>query len=186
MILIGLLLGKFMQDYGHFHFFEDPDEFAELNSAILNLILLPIIIFASGWAIRRQDFYSQFPYILLFAMGGVALSTVVIACLINFTGALELHSVTRWRTAFAYASLISATDPVATLSTYSKLKVDPLLNILVFGESIINDAVAIVLFNVFNGDEFMVSPNGEEVTGMNLVYNIVTGVMKIFVGSTLM
>ena len=36
-------------------------------------------------------------------------------------------------------------DPVATLAIFQALDVDPVLNMLVFGESILNDAVAIVL-----------------------------------------
>jgi solute carrier family 9 (sodium/hydrogen exchanger), member 8 len=43
-------------------------------------------------------------------------------------------------------ALISATDPVATLSMFSEMDVPPLLYHLVFGESVLNDAVAIVLF----------------------------------------
>ena len=46
---------------------------------------------------------------------------------------------------FAFGSLISAVDPVATLAIFHALNVDPTLNMLVFGESILNDAVAIVL-----------------------------------------
>ena len=57
------------------------------------------------------------------------------------------------RTAYAYASLISSTDPVATLATFGAMNVDPLLYILVFGESQINDAVAITLFESINGNE---------------------------------
>lgn len=186
VIMIGVILGIFMKMKAHFDFFEDPDAWADINSAILNLILLPIIIFASGWAIRRQDFFSQFPYILMFAMAGVGLSTVVIGCLIYFTGSMDLHSVTQWRTAFAYACLISATDPVATLSTYAKLKVDPLLNIMVFGESIINDAVAIVLFNVLNADDYMVNTSGEPLAGVKLLGSILWGIIKIFCTSMLL
>jgi sodium/hydrogen exchanger 8 len=51
-----------------------------------------------------------------------------------------------------FAALISAVDPVATLVTYKALAVEPLLNIMVFGESTINDAVAVVLFNIINED----------------------------------
>ncbi len=36
-------------------------------------------------------------------------------------------------------------DPVATLAIFHALDIDPILNMLVFGESILNDAVAIVL-----------------------------------------
>jgi len=45
-----------------------------------------------------------------------------------------------------YGSAISATDPVATLAIFSALRVNPTLYYLVFGESVVNDAVAIVLF----------------------------------------
>lgn len=51
--------------------------------------------------------------------------------------------------ALAYGSLISAVDPVATIAIFNAMKVDPVLNMLVFGESILNDAVAIVLSNLF-------------------------------------
>lgn len=46
-------------------------------------------------------------------------------------------------------SLISATDPVATLSVFSEMDAPPLLYNLVFGESILNDAVSIILFRAF-------------------------------------
>ena len=52
-----------------------------------------------------------------------------------------------------FGSLISAVDTVATLSILGnpELKCDPLLYSLVFGESVLNDAVAIVLFKTFQG-----------------------------------
>lgn len=47
-----------------------------------------------------------------------------------------------------FGALISAVDPVATLSIMGspELKTNKLLYSLVFGESVLNDAVAIVLF----------------------------------------
>lgn len=47
-----------------------------------------------------------------------------------------------------FGALISATDPVATLSIMgsSELRVNPLVYSLIFGESVLNDAIAIVLF----------------------------------------
>ena len=55
--------------------------------------------------------------------------------------------------ALMYGSLISAVDTVATLSILGnpELNCDPLLYSLVFGESVLNDAVAIVLFKTFQG-----------------------------------
>ena len=46
---------------------------------------------------------------------------------------------------FAFGSLISAVDPVATLAIFQAIDTDPVLYMLVFGESVLNDAVAIVL-----------------------------------------
>ena len=44
-----------------------------------------------------------------------------------------------------FGSIVSATDPVTTLAIFTDLNVDPLMNSLVLGESLLNDAVAIVL-----------------------------------------
>lgn len=183
IILIGVVLGYFLKYKAEWEWFAGEESYTEVMTGILNLVLLPILMFASGWSIRRQDFFSQFPYILLFAVVGVGLSTIVVAGLIYLTGTMKLHGVTTGRTAFAYAALISATDPVATLSTYTKLKVDPLLNILVFGESVINDAVAIVLFDVFNSDHFMLNTRGEHLTGLELLASVCWGVAKKFLTS---
>ena len=48
--------------------------------------------------------------------------------------------------AFAFGSFISATDPVAVLSIFKEISVNKTLYTLVFGESILNDAVSLILF----------------------------------------
>ena len=53
--------------------------------------------------------------------------------------------ITIWE-CLAFAALICAVDPVATLATFSALNVDPDLEVLVFGEALLNDAVAIVSY----------------------------------------
>ena len=58
---------------------------------------------------------------------------------LNLTYALNAQE------SFAFGSLVSAVDPVATLAIFNAMDVDPILYMLVFGESILNDAVAIVL-----------------------------------------
>jgi len=49
--------------------------------------------------------------------------------------------------AFFFGALLSATDPVTVLAIFKELGVDPDLYANVFGESVLNDAVAIVLFD---------------------------------------
>ena len=48
-----------------------------------------------------------------------------------------------------FSSLISSTDPIATLAILKAVKAKPPLYDLIFGESALNDALSIVLFNIF-------------------------------------
>lgn len=48
--------------------------------------------------------------------------------------------------AMSVGATLSATDPVTILAIFNTYKVDPKLYTIIFGESILNDAVAIVLF----------------------------------------
>lgn len=46
----------------------------------------------------------------------------------------------------AFSSLISATDPVSVLSIFKEIGADINLYSLIFGESIFNDAIGIVMY----------------------------------------
>lgn len=58
-----------------------------------------------------------------------------------------------------FGSLISATDPVTVLAIFHDLHVDVDLYALVFGESVMNDAVAIVLYGAI--DQYEQNTSGE-------------------------
>eukprot|EP00929_Paragymnodinium_shiwhaense_P006104 TRINITY_DN10893_c0_g1_i3.p1 TRINITY_DN10893_c0_g1~~TRINITY_DN10893_c0_g1_i3.p1 ORF type:complete len:554 (-),score=86.94 TRINITY_DN10893_c0_g1_i3:502-2163(-) len=162
----------------HWGFAINLEEESIINELTLNLVLLPIIIFEAGWSLKHTDFTGQLPYILLFAIFGTLISTAVVGGLLLQT--CGFHGICEPRVAFAYAALISAVDPVATLATYAHLNVEPLLNTLVFGESVINDAVAIVLFRTLN------SPTSEEwqaMTESELTLEVFRGVILLLGGS---
>lgn len=123
------------------------------SATFLNLFLLPIIIFESGWTLNHLNFLSQLEYICIFAVVGTLVSFFFVGLAGYYLGQQGIIVITGLREHLVFAALISAVDPVATLSTFSKLGLDhtqPLLHTMIFGESVINDAVAIVLFHTIN------------------------------------
>ena len=58
------------------------------------------------------------------------------------------------REACGFGSLISATDPVSVLAIFKELDADPNLYAIVFGESIFNDAIAIVMYDTVKNLKF--------------------------------
>ena len=109
------------------------------------LVLLPPIIFESGYNLHKGNFFTNIGSILLFAIVGTAISALIVGGGIYVLGLADVVYRLNFVESFAFGSLISAVDPVATLAIFQALDVEPVLNMLVFGESILNDAVAIVL-----------------------------------------
>lgn len=109
------------------------------------LILLPPIIFESGYNLHKGNFFQNIGSILVFAIFGTTISAFIIGFGIYFLGIADVVYQLSFVESFAFGSLISAVDPVATVAIFHALNVDPVLNMLVFGESILNDAIAIVL-----------------------------------------
>lgn len=109
------------------------------------LVLLPPIIFESGYNLHKGNFFQNIGSILVFAIVGTTISALVIGAGIYILGVADVAYRLNFSESFAFGSLISAVDPVATVAIFHVLDVDPVLNMLVFGESILNDAISIVL-----------------------------------------
>ncbi|MEL7155583.1 MAG: cation:proton antiporter, partial [Actinomycetota bacterium] len=108
---------------------------------ILALLVPPLLFEATlhlPWAKLRADLVP----ILLLALVGTAVGTLGLGALVHY--ALDIP----WAAAFAFGALISATDPVAVIAFFKSLGTPKRLSVLVEGESLFNDAVAVVAFTL--------------------------------------
>ncbi|KAK1796664.1 hypothetical protein P4O66_009681 [Electrophorus voltai] len=113
-------------------------------------ILLPPIIFHAGYSLKKRHFFRNLGSIITYAFLGTAISCFVIGNLMY--GVVKLmQAVGQLTDKFYYTdclffgAIISATDPVTVLAIFNELHADVDLYALLFGESVMNDAVAIVL-----------------------------------------
>lgn len=120
------------------------------DSPVLFNVLLPPIIFKSGYEIQGLFFWANVDKILWLAFAGTLVSSVVVGYILYACRGVLGWDDVQLSEFLSFGALISATDPVTTLAIFEQLRVDPHLFNVVFGESVLNDAVAIVLFRIFS------------------------------------
>ncbi|XP_054164933.1 sodium/hydrogen exchanger 8-like [Oppia nitens] len=144
VVFLGAAIGLVMKLISNQHLGDWKKE-ETLNPTMFFLVLLPPIIYESGYNLHKGNFFQNIGSILVFAIIGTSISAFVIGGGVYILGLADVAYKMTFTESFAFGSLISAVDPVATLAIFHALDLDPILNMLVFGESILNDAVSIVL-----------------------------------------
>ncbi|KAL4254702.1 Sodium/hydrogen exchanger [Abortiporus biennis] len=123
-------------------------------------LLLPPIILNSGYELKQENFFRNFGSILTFAFLGTFISAVGVGVLVYIYSFLGLESLNvSLIECLIFGSTLSATDPVTILAIFNQYKVDPKLYTVIFGESLLNDAVSIVMYETlsqFHGTEIAV------------------------------
>lgn len=110
-------------------------------------LLLPPIILASGYELHQANFFRNIGSILTFAFAGTFISALVLGLILWLWTRIPLDGLSiSFVEAFSVGATLSATDPVTILAIFNFYKVEPKLYTVIFGESILNDAIAIVLF----------------------------------------
>ncbi|KAG0331659.1 monovalent cation:H+ antiporter, CPA1 (nhx1) [Podila humilis] len=121
-------------------------------------LLLPPIILNSGYEMKQARFFRNLGTILTFAFVGTFISALVVGVLVYLLSLTGLESLQlSFLDSMIFGSVLSATDPVTILAIFNQLKVDPKLYSVIFGESILNDAVSIVMFETlkkYRGEDF--------------------------------
>lgn len=96
---------------------------------------------------NQGNFFRHIGTILTFAFAGTFISAVVLGVILFVWTRIPLDGFKiNFVEAMSVGATLSATDPVTILAIFNTYKVEPKLYTLIFGESILNDAIAIVLF----------------------------------------
>ncbi|KAI6221429.1 Sodium/hydrogen exchanger [Aphelenchoides fujianensis] len=154
LILLGVLLGLF------FFWFsktgsssQEAVQFLEFDSKVFFFFLLPPIILESAYSLNDSAFTNNLGTIVIYAVVGTICNIAVVGGSlilldgIGFFGRLGMSSLD----CLLFASLIAAVDPVAVLAIFKELGVNKTLYFMVFGESLLNDAVTVVTCEALDG-----------------------------------
>ncbi|XP_035399687.1 sodium/hydrogen exchanger 5 isoform X4 [Cygnus atratus] len=125
----------------------------QLEPNMFFLFLLPPIVLDSGYFMPSRLFFDNIGAILTYAVVGTlwnSFTTGTALWGLHQAGLMDPGVEAGLMDFLLFGSLISAVDPVAVLAVFEEVHVNETLFIIVFGESLLNDAVTVVLYKVFN------------------------------------
>ncbi|VEN49645.1 unnamed protein product [Callosobruchus maculatus] len=144
LIFVGLLIGVVLVHM------TDSVHVSPLTPDTFFFYMLPPIILDAGYFMPNRLFFDHLGTILLFAVIGTIFNALTIGASLWAVGLTGLFACdTPLLDMFLFGSLISAVDPVAVLAVFEEIQVNEILYIVVFGESLLNDAVTVVLYHLF-------------------------------------
>uniref|UniRef100_A0A6G3MDT3 Sodium/hydrogen exchanger n=1 Tax=Henneguya salminicola TaxID=69463 RepID=A0A6G3MDT3_HENSL len=151
LIILGFIIGAIIK-------FGKVTERTFFNAPIFFFILLPPIVLDAGYFTNTSAFFDNFWTIISFAINGTLFNALIVGTLM--VACRSLYTITpqiTWLEGLLFGAIISAVDPVAVLAVFDELHVNEMLYIIVFGESILNDAVTVVLYGLF--EQFLGMPS---------------------------
>jgi CPA1 family monovalent cation:H+ antiporter len=113
---------------------------------LIFFVVLPLLIFVASWRIEFEQFRRWFWICLLLATLGLLISAGVTAAGVYF--AIDHPVGFPWLAAMLVGVMLAATDPVSVSEQLKQANAPESLQTLFEGESLLNDAAAIVIFGV--------------------------------------
>ncbi|KPK08784.1 MAG: hypothetical protein AMJ64_02310 [Betaproteobacteria bacterium SG8_39] len=138
LVVVGMLLGGLARKVDVLA----PLLAFRLTPDLVLYVFLPVLIFESAFNLNARQLIKDLAPILVLAVLALLVSTAIIGLGLWAVAGVGLVS------ALLFGALISATDPVAVVALFRELGVSQRLTVLVEGESLLNDATAIVLFKI--------------------------------------
>jgi len=111
-------------------------------------ILLPPIIFEAALSVSKFEFKRRRGAIFMFSVFGTVISTFSSGLMVHYLSKVSNSYTIPMLDSLVFGALISSIDPVAILSVLTSLNLDQkdTIFILIFGESLLNDGIAITVF----------------------------------------
>lgn len=137
LVLLGIVGGALLRGQAPF-----PIDLRSDFAGIVLYIFLPPLIFESAFHLDFGQLRRDLGAVVALATFGLVLSALLVGAGFCWTLGIPLVA------ALLFGALISATDPVAVVALFHEMGAPRRLSTLVEGESLMNDATAIVLFRV--------------------------------------
>jgi len=159
LICLGLIVGGIIysvrDDMNHNDFLSLAEHLFTPHTFFI--IILPPIVLEAGYFMPKDAFFNNIGTILTYAVIGTLFNSFATGLSLwgvykaeLMPGLDEVHEQPLGlMECLLFGSIISAVDPVAVIAVFEEIHVNIVLYICVFGESLLNDGVAVVLYKVF-------------------------------------
>lgn len=119
----------------------------KLQPELLLQVFLPILLFEAAFHVDLKSFLNNRRAILFLAIPGVIIGMVLTTAVFVPVAQL-IRGDMMWQVGLVTAAMLAATDPISVVALFKEFTVSKRLGIIVEGESLINDGIAVVLFGV--------------------------------------
>jgi CPA1 family monovalent cation:H+ antiporter len=137
-----------------------PEVNVDIPPNLILSFLVPPLIFEAAFHLNLDDLRRNLAPILALAVPGVVVTMLLVGAVVAWGTGIPLPY------ALVFGALVAAIDPVAVISLFRRMGVPKRLQVILEGESLLNDGTAIVLFG-------LVSMLALKQTEFNLIFSIV-------------
>ncbi|GKU97561.1 hypothetical protein SLEP1_g10697 [Rubroshorea leprosula] len=147
LLIIGIAFGSL--EYGSNHKLGKLGDgirlWAEIDGDLLLAVFLPALLFESAFSMEVHQIKRCMAQMILLAGPGVLISTFCLGLALKLTFPYDWS----WKTSLLLGGLLNATDPVAVVALFKELGASKKLSTIIEGESLMNDGIAIVVYQLF-------------------------------------
>jgi len=117
-----------------------PGRFTGVFGAATLYVFLPALVYEGAWRLEPRTMGRMWGPIAMLAVPGVICTAGIIAVCVHYAGNVG------WISALLLGAILSATDPVAVMAIFRRLRLPHSLLTIVESEALLNDAVAVVVY----------------------------------------